>query len=119
MSDGAVVTRNGGRFPNRGVSSVPVDRPAEVDPHERRHLVGHRDLHALAEPVPLPLVQRREYRLGSIIPVPVSPTSGPGFIGSPSGSPVIDDPPAKPCAIGSKQGKSRYGESSANPLSCA
>ena len=48
-----------------------------------------------------------------------SPTSGPGFIGSPPGSPVIDDPPAKPCATGSKHGKSRYGESSANPLSWA
>ena len=55
----------------------------------------------------------------STMPVPVSPTSGPGFIGSPSGSPVIADPPAKPCAIGSKQGKSRYGESSANPFTWA
>ena len=55
----------------------------------------------------------------STIPVPVSPTSGPGFIGSASGSPVMLEPPEKPCAIGSKQGKSRYGESSANPLTCA
>ena len=38
------------------------------------------------------------------MPVPVSPTSGPGFIGRSSGSPVIDDAPAKPCAIGSKHG---------------
>ena len=40
----------------------------------------------------------------STIPDPVSPTSGPGFIGRPSGSPVTLDPPDSAWAIGSKHG---------------
>ena len=107
MSDGAVVTRNGGRLPNRGVSICrSIGQPKWI-----RMNVAAWSVIATCRCWPSPSFSRwysaASIAWASIMPVPVSPTSGPGFIGRPSGSPVIDEPPAKPWATGSKHGKSR------------
>ena len=53
------------------------------------------------------------------MPVPVSPSVGPGFNGMPSGSPVVLMMPPDACAIMSKLRKSLYGLLPAKPLTCA